>query len=284
MSGLTNIEKTKLERILGMGGGYVVGFTNRSFQEFFRDAIHTDIYAPEYGGAGESKARRMREFWRRSSDFQVAAVLNTLVDGWSEYAGGTELTPADRQTLREIIARLDPRRAAPKPTAKSDQHLAMDFPKFRDELKRISLLTPQQRGYAFEKFLVQLFEANDLKPREPFRNKGEQIDGSFALHNEIYLLEAKWENSPTGVADLRAFQGKVEAKASWTRGLFVSIAGFTPEGLAAFGQAKRFVCMNGLDLDEMLAQKISLGDVLDWKVRLAAESGSPFTPVREMFL
>ena len=53
---------------------------------------------------------------------------------------------------------------------------------------------------------------------EPFRNKGEQIDGSFVLQSETYLLEARWESAKTSAADLHAFHGKLEQKAAWAPG------------------------------------------------------------------
>jgi hypothetical protein len=53
-------------------------------------------------------------------------------------------------------------------------------------------LSPQERGLRFERFLSKLFAAYQLAPRGAFRLVGEQIDGSFLLHAETYLLEAKW--------------------------------------------------------------------------------------------
>ena len=44
MSDLTAIEKRKLERALGMGSGYVLDFSNRTFAEFFLDNFGIDIY------------------------------------------------------------------------------------------------------------------------------------------------------------------------------------------------------------------------------------------------
>jgi restriction endonuclease Mrr len=117
----------------------------------------------------------------------------------------------------------------------------------------------------------------------PFRLRGEQIDGSFQLASEIYLLEAKWQNQPIGVADLHTFHGKIEQKAAWTRGLFVSNSGFSEDGLAAFGRGKRVICVDGLDLFEMLDREIPVNRILKRKVRRAAETGSPFIRVRDLF-
>lgn len=145
-------------------------------------------------------------------------------------------------------------------------------------------MAPHARCYAFEGFLKGLFDTFGLAAQEPFRLRGEQIDGSFQLASEIYLLEAKWHGQPIGVAELHTFHGKIEQKAAWTRGLFVSNSGFTEDGLTAFGRGKRVICMDGLDLYEMLDREIPLNQVLERKVRRAAETGAPFIRVRDLFL
>ena len=144
-------------------------------------------------------------------------------------------------------------------------------------------LAPQPRGYEFEHFLKALFDASGLGARAAFRLIGEQIDGSFQLSGETYLLEAKWTDLRIGAADLRSFNAKLEDKAAWTRGLFVSNSGFTDDGLEAFGRGKRVVCMDGLDLYETLERRLSLEDVIARKVRRAAESGQPFVRVRDLY-
>ncbi len=142
----------------------------------------------------------------------------------------------------------------------------------------------KKRGYEFEKFLKRLFDLYGLAAKEPFRLRGEQIDGSFQFANETYLVEAKWQGQPTGVADLHTFHGKIEQKAAWTRGLFISNSGFTEEGLVAFGRGKRVICMDGFDLYETSDRAIPFDQVLDRKIRRAAETGSPFVRVRDIFL
>jgi restriction endonuclease Mrr len=155
--------------------------------------------------------------------------------------------------------------------------------KLREELLKLTSLDPQPRGFAFEKFLKQLFNAHELEARDAFRLRGEQIDGSFQFSNQTYLLEAKWQNAPSGAADLHTFQGKIEQKAAWTRGLFISNSGFTDDGLHAFGRRKSVICMDGLDLYEILNRNLSFVHVLDSKVRRAAETGLPFARVRDLF-
>jgi Restriction endonuclease len=158
--------------------------------------------------------------------------------------------------------------------------------KLAERLIEVSRLEPQRRGLQFEGFLNELFEAHGLAPRNAFRLAGEQIDGSFKLHPETYLVEAKWHGPRIGFADLMTFSGKVAGKAAWARGLFVSNSGFSAEGLEAFtrGRQTNLICVDGLDLYEVLSRQVSLIEVLEAKARRAAETNRAFVAVRELAL
>lgn len=283
MSGLTHLEKQKLEKELGMGGGYVLDFSDRTFEEFFREVVGVEIYEARFDAASGSKANRMRAFWRNASDDQLSSSLDGLLEGWSLYAKDNAPIPDSARTLlRQIIARLGGNAAPPKANPSLiDLSIAQ---KLTGRLLQVSAANPQERGYDFERFLRELFDAYGLSARASFRLTGEQIDGSFVLHNETYLLEAKWQNAPTGAADLHTFEGKLGEKAHWSRGLFVSNSGFSSDGLEAFGRGKRMVCLDGFDLSEMFRLRRHFSDIMDAKVRRAAETGSPFAPVRDLFL
>ncbi len=153
-------------------------------------------------------------------------------------------------------------------------------------LIEIAGLDPQARGLRFEGFLNDLFAGFGLAPRGAFRLVGEQIDGSFKLQGQTYLVEAKWHGPKIGFADLMTFSGKVAGKASWSRGLFVSNSGFTADGLEAFsrGRQTNLICADGLDLYEVLSRKMSLIDVLEEKARRAAETNRAFIAVRDLNL
>jgi hypothetical protein len=78
----------------------------------------------------------------------------------------------------------------------------------------------------------------------------------------------------------------VEGKAQWSRGLFVSYSGFSEDGLEAFARGRRtsIVCMDGLDLAQILTGGLNFVDVIQRKKRRAAEIGSAFVPVRDLFM
>jgi hypothetical protein len=154
----------------------------------------------------------------------------------------------------------------------------------KQRLMEISQLEPHKKGFAFEKFLNDLFDAHKLAPRESFRITGEQIDGSFELSSDVYLLEAKWQAKQTSPDDLLVFRRKVESKSTWTRGSFVSDSGFTEDGLTAFskGKATNIIGMTGQDLFFILSGEISLQDAISLKARRAAETGEFYVSVYDL--
>ncbi|MBF0216123.1 MAG: abortive infection family protein [Candidatus Omnitrophica bacterium] len=106
------MEKRKLERALGMGGGYVLDFSNRTFAEFFFDGVGIDIYDEKYGYRGDSKANRMRAFWDKESNFLVGKMLGLIFDEWKEYSGSKTTSTAPEECLK-IVWRLKESMPAP---------------------------------------------------------------------------------------------------------------------------------------------------------------------------
>jgi hypothetical protein len=289
MARIGMVDKLLIEDVFDMGGGYVLDFSNRTFAEYFKEEIGVDIDDAQYFASGSSKANRFRCFLKLADDKTAAKAIQAL---W-EYRElkrlrGRHLETVDeaQHRVKELLKNLGGVVGQGQPNAAKPTGGVMDVAKLgklKDELLGLHQLAAQARGYAFEAFLKELFDASGLAAREAFRLRGEQIDGSFQLGHETYLLEAKWQNAQTGVADLHVFHGKLEQKASWTRGLFVSNSGFTEDGLAAFGRGKRLVCVEGLDLYDIMHRGIPFGEALERKIRRAAETGYPFARIRDLY-
>lgn len=79
MSDLTFIEKTKLEKLFEMGGGYVLDFSNWSFAEFVSDTTGKDIYDRKYDYGSGSKANRLRAFWKKEPNHIVGKLIEDLI-------------------------------------------------------------------------------------------------------------------------------------------------------------------------------------------------------------
>lgn len=286
---LKSIDIKLLDEIFEMGGGYVLDFSNPTFSDFFNEELSINIDNPAYAVNGTSKAKRLRFYLRQANADNVIKVILTM---W-EYREAVrrrlkkkESMPNAKAEFFLLIKKLGgqpPEEVKPQATQNRFSNLSNEAATdLLNKLMRVSALDPQPRGFAFEKFLKELFDANGLDGRVSFRVAGEQIDGSFDMLGETYLLEAKWTSKPVDAADLRSFNAKVEDKASWSRGLFVSNSGFSEDGLLAFGKGKSLVCMDGLDICDMLQKKLSLQEVLSKKVRRAAETGKPFVRLRDL--
>jgi len=80
MSDLSSKEKTILEKFLGMGSGYVLDFTNHSFEEFIRDNTGIEIYEEKYFNASGSKGKRLRALWQLESNYVVGNLIKAFID------------------------------------------------------------------------------------------------------------------------------------------------------------------------------------------------------------
>jgi hypothetical protein len=79
MAKLSYGEKRNLEEFLRMGDGYVLDFSNRTFQEFIFDSTGLDICDQRIGGPG-SKAWRLRHFWNNQPDHRVGKLLKDMIE------------------------------------------------------------------------------------------------------------------------------------------------------------------------------------------------------------
>ncbi len=279
-----------VDLLFEMEGGYVLDFSDRTMSQFFLGELEIDIDDPLFTADGTSKARRLRSFLTLADtptcvralkalwQYRQAALANQHKDESVVNAEGRFLT---------LIQGLESGSSADvikgDPFAAVRQVNVDQAAQLKRALLDIHKLAPQARGYAFETFLQQLFEASNLQPRAPFRNTGEQIDGSFQYRGDIYLVEAKWVVNHVGAGELHILQGKISEKAAWTRGVFISYYGFTDVGLEAFGRGKSLICISGKDINDALEKHIPFADVIDRKVRAAAETGSVFVPLDKLF-
>lgn len=91
--------------MLGMSHGYVLGFTNRTFEEFVLESTGKEIYDEMYNLNSGSKANRMRAFWDIESNFTVGKLLGDIFDEWDEYKGYDNTDLPSEECLK-IVQRL----------------------------------------------------------------------------------------------------------------------------------------------------------------------------------
>ena len=293
MSDLSNHEKRKLEKLLGMSSGYVLDFTNRTFAEFITDSTGLNIYDARYDYESGSKANRLRKFWQVENNMVVAKLMADMLD--SVFPIGLRKSAADtvlEAECRQTVARLSQNgRSSIRPDNPPHQqgpfqpNHSSALAQLKEELFQLAAASDRRKaGLALEGLLNRLFALFELQPRQPFRVVGEQIDGSFVLDGHVYLLESKWERDPLPEADMLVFRGKIEAKSTFTRGVFVALNDVTPQARYAItqGKAPSFFVMNGHDVMMILSEAMPLTEFLRMRVRLLAEEGRMFAPFSEL--
>ena len=82
MADLNFKEKRLLEKLFEMGDGYVLDFSDRTFQEFIIDTIGVDIYIDKYNYKSGSKANRLRGFWDSEPNYTTGILIEHLLDYW----------------------------------------------------------------------------------------------------------------------------------------------------------------------------------------------------------
>jgi hypothetical protein len=151
-------------------------------------------------------------------------------------------------------------------------------------LKLYSESNAQKRGYGFEKLLYELFQLFELSPVGSFKLVGEQIDGAFILDGDDFLLEARWRKEPAILDDLRDLDAAVASKLDNTRGLFISMQGFSDEAIESYpkGSRPKLICMDGVDLMAVFEGQIDLSDLIRRKRSIASQRAKIYVPVREI--
>ncbi len=75
-------EKFLIEKLFEMPSGYVMDFSNRTFEEFIYESIRINIYDDKYFYESGSKANRLRGFFSEEPSYKVGELLTALLDYW----------------------------------------------------------------------------------------------------------------------------------------------------------------------------------------------------------
>lgn len=271
MSDLTSIEKLKIEKIFEMDGGYVLDFSNRTFQEFMLENMKIDIYDQKYSYHSGSKANRLRAVWVKEPNPIVGDLIDKLLEYWKE----KRLIENHLNTLQEdalynscktIASRLKGKdKPKEKDACKQNNFIAQRSAlliQFEEFASLSSTIDKRRRGYLIEDLLQKVFRLYDIPTEKSFKRNegGEQIDGAFTLDGWHYIVECKWAEKLSDIRQLDSLYGKLNRSGKQTMGLFLSINGWSDNvvPLLKQNQDKSIVLMDGYDLRCVLNEHINV--------------------------
>lgn len=182
MSDLSKIEKLKLEKAFDMSGGYVLDFSNRTFEEFILDSVKIDIYTEKYDYYSGSKANRLRAFWDKESNYIAGKLIKDLVEYTQtlNLINGEEKTSTEKELLTECL-RIADRLMSENPienaesfnTETDDKDFNLLAKSIRESILKNEPEVAIDRLHTFStKYIRQLCE-----------NHGLQVDKSKPLHS-----------------------------------------------------------------------------------------------------
>jgi len=126
MSSLKMLERDCIEDLFGMGSGYVMDFSNRTFSEFFRESARVDIYLDKYAVNGDSKAKRLRAFIGLETDALVGKVVSDLLEYWRYKTPQPSVKDAAlAERAKQVVERLLGRSVQPRDSGQ--EFLKQDF-------------------------------------------------------------------------------------------------------------------------------------------------------------
>lgn len=126
MSDLSNTEKRNLEKLFDMSSGYVLNFSNRTFEEFIFDSTKKSIYDAKYDNATGSKANRLRAFWNVEPNYVVAKLIGDLLQYATELGAKSQEEPL-LDNCRRVVQRLSQSMPVPEIEAITPNTAEKDF-------------------------------------------------------------------------------------------------------------------------------------------------------------
>lgn len=128
MSTLTEIDKRYFEKVLEMQGGYIPGFSDATFQEFFK-RYGVEIHSQKYQTYGTSKAKKMRAFWEQEPDDLVGRVLEEMLGVYEAdcILNSKEADALAVEACRKVVARLTGKPLATKTMTAEEAFLQSEF-------------------------------------------------------------------------------------------------------------------------------------------------------------
>lgn len=294
MSDLSSIEKMKFEKLLDMSSGYVLNFSNRSFEEFIFENIGINIYDSRFSNFGTSKANRLRAFWKTEPNLIVSKLMLRLLEYWKAQKdlNNQPITFEENKLYKDCFLICNRLQGDTSIIQQADEEKKRDTIEIRrEQLLRIfdELANSndfQKRGYLLQELLTKLFELNNISVIKSFQRNGggEQIDGAFIFDGWHYLVECKWTKKLSDIRELDSLLGKVNRSGKQMMGLFVSIDGWSENVpfLLKQNPEKCIILMDGYDLRSILSGAIDLDKLLRAKLAKLNFDSEPFYSVVEI--
>lgn len=219
---------------------------------------------------------------RASAVGEAVMAINALRPEFEKYMNS--LSKAEQKASAAQLHEALERRIAEDAEArkKAEEEFAALMVRLNDLAQHVG---EQEYGYKFEPWIRDIARLYDLDARGAFRGgeDSHQIDGAITIEGTTLLVEAKLTREPTDRNDVTLFKDKIESRAENTRGLLVSMSGFTDRAkVDASGRHSTIIMMDHSHLFGLIASKrYTFPELLTRMLQNSAQTGSAYLDVRD---
>ncbi|MEV6930225.1 restriction endonuclease [Dactylosporangium sp. NPDC051485] len=145
-------------------------------------------------------------------------------------------------------------------------------------------VTRQVRGIRFNEFIADLLRLWGIDARASTATPAGELDVSFAFGGQRYIAEAKWTQSKTDAEPLAKLGLRLRQRMRGTIGVFISMAGYTPQALAALPDAgdRSILLFDRSHIEAMVSGLVPPDELLDLAYDHAAYKGEAYVPLLDL--
>ena len=188
MASLGYKTKQAIEELFDMKTGYVIDFTNNTFQTFIKESIDIDIYCDKGYEEYLSKANKLRQIFEMESNVKVSKLIIELLDYYEDYRlKRKKLTDYDRKKIEDIKKDI-------RDLEKNDEESITVIEELEEVIQKISTRNAQFHQMAIDEKLKEignLIEYLLKKDKKFITLNYEYISSGFIKESDVKNLRKK---------------------------------------------------------------------------------------------
>ncbi|WP_460155975.1 restriction endonuclease [Pseudomonas sp. S2_H10] len=155
------------------------------------------------------------------------------------------------------------------------------------KMKAFDGYSAQTRGQALNELIAKMFTCWGLEAESNIRHKNGkgETDTITTINSKHYIIEVKWEQKKTDTGDIAKLQKRVRQRIEGTTGIFISIAGYSPESIADLTDGERLsiICLDETHLEAMLSGFVPPEEMITKLLKKASLEGIAYSAIEDLY-
>jgi Holliday junction resolvase-like predicted endonuclease len=151
-------------------------------------------------------------------------------------------------------------------------------------MRRLDGFTPHSRGTELNRLIADGLDCYGIRANASARQGYGEIDVTFAVEGTRFVLEAKWEQDKTDTGKISKLKTRVEQRLTNTVGVFMSMAGYSPEAIrdVNIGRRLEVLLIDRSHLEAMISGVVPPTELFGLLIDKASYEGRPYYALEEL--